>query len=98
MSQLTGSKRLLIGAVATAAVALGVGGVAYAAGDDPAPEQGYVTIEDSPGSTPSTGEQGGTEDRDCPEKGGTGGQEGEQGQGSSEQPTSPESSDIEGQA
>ena len=59
-------KRLLLGA-AVAVAALGVGGIAYAASDDPAPEQGYVTIEDgattpSPGTGSENGPQGnGTE-------------------------------------
>ncbi|GAA1557204.1 hypothetical protein GCM10009789_08180 [Kribbella sancticallisti] len=92
-------KRLLLGtAIATAA--LGVGGVAYAAGnDDPAPEQGYVTIEDgatTPGADPSTGPgqgQNGTgaqrDGRDCPEKDGSGTQTpGAEGS----QPTQPEQS------
>lgn len=42
-------KRLLLGTTITAA-ALGVGGFAYAAGNDPAPDQGYVTVEEGPGS------------------------------------------------
>lgn len=69
-------QRLLFGGVATVAVALGVGGIAYAAGDaDPTPRQGYVTIEDGPGTAQeSSGRQ------DCPDKGGAG----EQGQDSSE--------------
>jgi hypothetical protein len=70
-------KRILLGsAIATAA--LGVGGIAYAAGNDPAPEQGYVTIEDgattpSPGqsSSPDSGRNG----ADCPEKNGSGTQQ-----------------------
>lgn len=73
-------KRILLG-TAVAAAALGVGGIAYAAGNDPAPEQGYVTIEDgattpSPGTSPQQTEDG----RDCPEKNGTG-----QGQNQPEQ-------------
>ncbi|MFI5714109.1 hypothetical protein [Kribbella sp. NPDC051620] len=51
-------KRLLLG-TAIAAAALGVGGVAYAAGNDPAPDQGYVTVEEGP-STPSA-------THDCPD-------------------------------
>ncbi|MFI5729596.1 hypothetical protein ACIA49_05695 [Kribbella sp. NPDC051587] len=40
-------KRLVLGA-AVAVAALGTGGVAYAVGgDDPAPEQGYVTYDQS---------------------------------------------------
>jgi hypothetical protein len=38
-------KRLILGAAIVVA-AFGAGGVAYAATDDPAPEQGYVTVED----------------------------------------------------
>ena len=39
-------KRLILGVV-VAVAALGAGGVAaYAATNDPAPEQGYVTVED----------------------------------------------------
>ena len=96
-------KRLLLG-TAVAAAALGVGGIAYAAGNDPAPEQGYVTIEDgattpSPGADPSTGPgqgQNGSgaqrDGRDCPEKNGSGtespGTEGSQ-------PTQPEQTQPE---
>jgi hypothetical protein len=61
-------KRLLLG-TAVAAAALGVGGFAYAAGNDPAPDQGYVTIEDgatTPSADPSTGPS-----RDCPDKNST---------------------------
>jgi hypothetical protein len=80
-------KRLILGA-AVAVAALGVGGIAYAATDDPAPEQGYVTVEEgattpSPGNTP---EQNGTR-ADCPEKNGQG--QGE-GQGQQTQPSQPE--------
>ncbi|MEV6413316.1 hypothetical protein [Kribbella sp. NPDC051718] len=64
-------KRLLLG-TAIAAAALGVGGVAYAAGDDPAPDQGYVTVEEGPG-TPST-------THDCPDKDGSGSAQPEQNQ------------------
>jgi hypothetical protein len=77
-------KRLILGA-AVAVAALGVGGVAYAASDDPAPQQGYVTIEDG-ATTPSPGttqQQEGTR-ADCPEKNGQG-----QGQGEA-QPSQPE--------
>jgi hypothetical protein len=90
-------KRVLLG-TAVAAAALGVGGFAYAAGNDPAPDQGYVTIEDdaatpSPG-TPSTGPQQGDgngnsngntqrDGRDCPDKNGT---------PSQSQPSTPEQS------
>jgi hypothetical protein len=81
-------KRLILGA-AVAVAALGVGGIAYAATDDPAPEQGYVTIEEgattpSPGNTP---QQNGTR-ADCPEKNGQGGQN--QGQGEQAQPSQPQ--------
>jgi hypothetical protein len=96
-------KRLLLG-TAVAAAALGVGGIAYAAGNDPAPEQGYVTIEDgattpSPGTDPSTapGQNGsGTQrdGRDCPEKNGSG-TESPGTQGS--QPTQPEQSQADPQ-
>jgi hypothetical protein len=72
-------KRLVLG-VAVAAAALGVGGVAYAATDDPAPEQGYVTIEeDATTPSPSTGAENGRQNgqqngtrADCPEKNGAG--------------------------
>ncbi|MFC0627350.1 hypothetical protein [Kribbella deserti] len=78
MMKLTASKRLLIGGAATAAVALGIGGVAFAAGgDDPGrQEQGYVTIVENPtADTPAP-----AADRDCPEKGGSqGAQNGAQG-------------------
>lgn len=76
-------KRLLLG-TAIAAATLGVGGFAYAAGDDPAPDQGYVTVEDGPSAgTPSTGTgltQGSTAQRDCPEKNGSGQAQPEQSQ------------------
>jgi len=88
-------KRLLLG-TAIAAAALGVGGIAYAAGNDPTtPEQGYVTIEEdattpSPGaSTPDATSPGGSaadgstaDGRDCPEKNG--------GQGQAQPETQPE--------
>ncbi|WP_350275554.1 hypothetical protein [Kribbella sp. HUAS MG21] len=79
-------KRLVLGGV-VAVAALGIGGVAYAAGSDPAPQQGYVTVEDG-ATTPSPSQQGGGRE-DCPEKNGSGSQ-GSQGQGSqgqSEQPS-----------
>jgi hypothetical protein len=50
-------RRLVLGGAIVVA-ALGAGGVAYAASDDPAPEQGYVTVEDD-ATTPTP---------DCPEK------------------------------
>ncbi|TCC08337.1 hypothetical protein [Kribbella soli] len=57
-------KRLILGS-AVAVAALGVGGIAYAAGNDPAvPEQGYATVEDGP-TTPSP-----SPSHDCPEKNG----------------------------
>ena len=98
-------KRLLLG-TAVAAAALGVGGFAYATGDDPAPDQGYVTVEEGPATTgdtsgtetgPSTGTApngtGATLDgRDCPDKG-----TGQQGGGTA-QPTQPEQTQPEGQA
>ncbi len=66
-------KRVLLGS-AVAVAALGVGGFAYAAGSDPVPSQGYVTVEDG-ATTPSPGTGQGTEGqtrdgRDCPEKSG----------------------------
>jgi hypothetical protein len=70
-------KRLILG-TAVAAAALGVGGIAYAAGNDPAPEQGYVTVED--GATTPSPQQYGTRE-DCPEKNGGG-----QGQNQPSQP------------
>jgi hypothetical protein len=87
-----------------AVAALGVGGIAYAATDDPAPEQGYVTIEDgattpspsttsSPSTTPSPGtgqQQNGTRE-DCPEKNGQGQNQGEGQQTQPEtQPSQPQ--------
>ncbi|MEV0796730.1 hypothetical protein AB0I34_03540 [Kribbella sp. NPDC050281] len=74
-------KRLILG-TAVAVAALGVGGIAYAAGNDPAPEQGYVTVEDD-ATTPSP-QQNGTRE-DCPEKSGGG-----QGQNQPSQPSQPE--------
>lgn len=59
-------KKLVLGAAVVVA-ALGAGGVAYAAGDDPAPQQGYVTVEDG-ATTPSPG-QSPAPSHDCPEKG-----------------------------
>ena len=73
-------KRLVLGS-AVAVAALGAGGIAYAAGNDPAPEQGYVTVEDGD-TTPSPSQPS----QDCPEKNGQGGQ-GEGGQGQGEQPS-----------
>ncbi|TDD18818.1 hypothetical protein E1218_25215 [Kribbella turkmenica] len=85
-------KRLILG-TAVAVAALGVGGIAYATTSDPAPEQGYVTVEDgattpSPG-TPSEGTAG-RDGRDCPEKDGTG--QGE-GQGEQAQPSQPDAAE-----
>jgi hypothetical protein len=75
-------KRLILGAAAAVAV-LGVGGVAYAASDDPAPEQGYVTVEEDANTpSPGTNQQNGTRE-DCPEKNG-------QGQGEQTQPSQPQ--------
>ena len=77
-------KRLVLGGAIVVA-ALGAGGVAYAATDDPAPEQGYVTVEDGattpspPSSSPSTGKP------DCPEKNGSG-----QGESQPSQPSQSE--------
>ena len=55
-------KKIVLG-TAVVVAALGAGGVAYAAGDDPAPQQGYVTVEDG-ATTPSPAPS-----HDCPEKG-----------------------------
>ncbi|MEV6282476.1 hypothetical protein [Kribbella sp. NPDC051770] len=83
-------KRVLLGS-AVAVAALGVGGFAYAAGNDPAPSQGYVTVEDGATSpSPSTGQGNSAQPRDgrdCPEKSG-------QGQGQA-QPSQPEQSQPE---
>jgi hypothetical protein len=75
-------KRLILGS-AVAVAALGVGGIAYAAGNDPVPEQGYVTVDDD-ATTPSP-----SPTRDCPEKSGgqNGQQNGEQNGGSTAQPS-----------
>ena len=54
-------KRLVLGGALVVA-ALGAGGVAYAATDDSAPEQGYVRV-DNDATTPSP-------TPDCPEKSG----------------------------
>jgi hypothetical protein len=77
-------KRLLLG-TAVAAAALGVGGFAYAAGNDPVPDHGYVTIEND-ATTPSPGTNG----HDCPEK----------NNNPQSQPSAPEQSDsgVQGQA
>jgi hypothetical protein len=77
-------------AAAGAAVALGVGGFAYAAGGDPAtPDHGYVVVEDGP-DTGQSSEDG----RDCPEK-----NQGDQPGGESQNPESqnPESQSPESQ-
>jgi hypothetical protein len=98
-------KRLLLG-TAVAAAALGVGGFAYAAGNDPSPDQGYVTVEEGPataGNTSGTETGPGTstapngtgaarDGKDCPEKGGSG-QQGGGTQGA--QPTQPEQTQPE---
>lgn len=53
----------MLASAAGATVALGIGGFAYAANNDPAtPEQGYAVVEDAPGTTETDG-------RDCPDKG-----------------------------
>lgn len=98
---LTGRTRLVVGTVvASGAVALGIGGLAYATGDDPAPEQGYVTIDESadptapaPGTSPR---QGDAQNRDCPEKNGTAPQD----EGSAQDQGTPQSGspDVQGQA
>ncbi len=57
-------KRLILG-TAVVVAALGAGGVAYAANNDPAPQQPYVTVEDGATTpSPDTGRP------DCPEKNG----------------------------
>ncbi|MEU8222435.1 hypothetical protein [Kribbella sp. NPDC048915] len=66
-------KRLILGSV-VAAAALGVGGVAYAVGNDPAPQQGYVRVDDG-ATTPSPAAPSEQSRADCPEKNG-GGQSG----------------------
>ncbi|MEI8409025.1 MULTISPECIES: hypothetical protein [unclassified Kribbella] len=94
-------KRLILGA-AVAVAALGVGGIAYAATDDPAPEQGYVTIEEgattpSPGTGSENGQQGnGTEGQGTPGSGSAGRngadcpEKNGQGQGEQTQPSQPQ--------
>ncbi|ONI78435.1 hypothetical protein BWI15_00735 [Kribbella sp. ALI-6-A] len=87
-------KRVLLGS-AVAVAALGVGGFAYAAGtEDPAPSQGYVTVEED-ATTPSPGTSQGQaqqrDGRDCPEK------DGNQGQAQPDQ-TQPEQSNPQGNA
>jgi hypothetical protein len=85
MNQLTSrGRRILAAGIGGAAVALSIGGVAYAANDDPASDPGYVVVEDGPG-------QDGTAREDCPEKSGGQGE----GQGS---PQTPQSTDPQGQA
>lgn len=103
-------KRLLLG-TAVAAAALGVGGFAYAAGNDPSPEQGYVTVEEGPATT---GDTSGTESgpgtgtapngtgaardgKDCPDKGGSGQGGGTEGAQPS-QPSQPEQSQADPQS
>ena len=92
-------KRVLLGS-AVAVAALGVGGFAYAAGNDPVPSQGYVTVEDG-ATTPSPGTGQGTEGqtrdgRDCPEKSGTQGQS--QPEQTQPEQTQPEQSNPQGNA
>lgn len=70
-------------AVAGATVALGIGGVAVAAGNDPA-NPGYAVVEDSPG--PAAADPS----RDCPDK-----QGGRTDQGTQETPSQ---TDPQGQA
>ena len=83
MNQLTSrGRRMLAVGIGGAAIALSIGGVAYAAADDPAPEPGYVVVEDATGPD-------GTAREDCPEKSGG------QGQGSEQ---TPQSTDPQGQA
>ena len=84
-------KKLILG-TAVVVAALGAGGVAYAAGNDPAPEQGYVTVEEGDATTPSPQQQNGGRD-DCPEKNGNG-----QGQGQGEQPSQPSEQNPAGNA
>jgi hypothetical protein len=88
-------KGTIIGtAVAGGVVALGLGGVAYAAGNDPAtPEQGYVVVEDGPGTTATTPGQEGqsTDGRDCPDKQG-------QADGQGDGQETPSQTDPQGQA
>jgi hypothetical protein len=93
MNQLTGrTRRILAATIGGAAVALSIGGIAYATGDDPAPDSGYAVVEDSPGTAPG---QDGTAREDCPEK--SGGQNEGQGQGQGSEET-PQSTDPQGQA
>ncbi|TCO46768.1 hypothetical protein EV646_1067 [Kribbella antiqua] len=82
-------KRILLGSAVVMA-AFGVGGFAYAANNDPAPEQGYVTIEDGATTpSPSTNSRG-----DCPEKNGSGQQGQGQGQQGESQPSQPSQPDA----
>ena len=78
-------KKLILG-TAVVVAALGAGGVAYAAGNDPAPEQGYVTVDED-ATTPSPQQQNGTRE-DCPEKNGGQGQ-GNQGEQSAQPEQNP---------
>lgn len=113
---LTGRTRLVVGTmIASGAVALGIGGLgigglAHAGADDPAPEQGYVTIDESadpapaPNTGPNTGSrQGAALDGDCPEKDGSGATTSPRGtprdQGTPQEQT-PQSTtpDVQGQA
>ncbi|WP_432946309.1 hypothetical protein ACQPXM_07880 [Kribbella sp. CA-253562] len=90
-------KRVLLGS-AVAVAALGAGGFAYAAGtEDPAPSQGYVTVEDgattpSPGTGQSEGQAQPRDGRDCPEK------DGSQGQAQPEQTQPEQQADPQGNA
>jgi hypothetical protein len=74
------ARRMIAVAGVAAGLAVG-GGVAYAAGGDPSPQQPqYGTVVDEPTPSPSTP---GDDGRDCPEKDGTG--EGQQGSGENPQ-------------
>ena len=71
-------------------------GTAYAAGNDPVPDHGYVTIEDD-ATTPSPGTNG----YDCPEKKSAPSQSSpEKSSPSQSTPdqSAPEQSDVQGQA
>jgi hypothetical protein len=72
-------KRILLGSAVVMA-ALGVGGIAYAANNDPTPEQGYVTIEDG-ATTPSPGTQNGDSTQGYGTPPGSNSQEGTNGRG-----------------
>ena len=98
MNQLTRrGRRILAAAIGGVAVAAGIGGIAYGVGGDSVPEQGYVVVEDGPG-TGTSSQDGSTADHDCPERDGSGGSDGSGGESTEPTPDSSATTDPDGQA